>query len=189
MSYKYYPRLKMWKNRRATFTVVESSMESHSYSWYILGKYFDVNGRKIYVVNDYRYSSQTTNHMGKLMHLLREKGIAFETMQAPQGLQDLDAAKRYYLRSIAGLMVRDKYGRYSRKQYINSWIRNLDGLEKFGIVYTKTELDKYFADAEKSRRETLDWEKQRRKKEREQYLQTIKGKKELFQKQLNQMAR
>lgn len=189
MSYKYYPRLKMWKNRRATFTVVESTMTSHSYSWYELGKYFDVNGRKIYVVNDYCYSMQTTRHRYGLVELLKNKGIKYETMQAPRGLQDLDSVKRYYLQCIAGLMVRDKYGRYSRTQYINSWIKELDGLEKFGIKYTQRELDWAFKNKEQERRQNLDWKKEQRKKEREQYLQTIKGKKELFQKQLNQMVR
>lgn len=82
----------MYKNSSGSLTVNGETLESRSYSWYVLGMY--INGE--YVLNDYSYSSTTIKHVYKLRRFLKERGIQYRTIEAPKGLQNVDAAKQHY---------------------------------------------------------------------------------------------
>lgn len=94
---RLYPRLKQYKCSNLIYDIEQQI--AHSYGWYVIAKRF--NG--IMVVNDYNYSNTTLTHSYKLKRLFDEIDIDYVTIEAPRGLQDLDASINHYADLIFNL--------------------------------------------------------------------------------------
>lgn len=100
MSLKHYKKANIYKNHSGSLTVDGETLEAHSYDWYVLGKKTSLG----YVINSYSYSPTTIKHYYKLIKLLSSMGINEPLrLEAPKGLQDLEASKTYYKQKISDL--------------------------------------------------------------------------------------
>lgn len=90
--------LKRANQYKAGTLTIHAGKENHatSYEWYVIGHNFKDIG---YIVNDYFYSPSTIQQAGKLKKFLGYTG--FTTLEAPKGLQDMDAAIKHYEYMIA----------------------------------------------------------------------------------------
>ena len=94
---KYYTRLKVFKGPNCMFN--PETLLSTSYGWYEMTK--RIGGKS--VENTYNYSPTTIKHRYSVESIL---GYEFEfdySFEAPNGLQDLEAAVKHYERKIADL--------------------------------------------------------------------------------------
>ena len=90
-SLRAYPKLNLFKGSNVEFN--PSICEATSYGWW---KFVSRIGGLV-VFNDYRYSVSTSKHQWKVRSLLNQLGIEIDLfIEAPQGLQNLDDAVRYY---------------------------------------------------------------------------------------------
>lgn len=85
---KFYPRLGIFKTPSDHLTFDPLTLEARSYRWYSIAR--KLKGKL--VLNDYAYSVTTRKHTGILQQLFRELGLSYVSIEAPQGLQNLDAA-------------------------------------------------------------------------------------------------
>lgn len=83
------------------------SLYATSYRWWEMLKV--TKGELIF--NDYSYSISTSKHQWKLRSILSDLKIKYKTLEAPQGLQDLDSALRHHEYQLAKEIVRRKYSR------------------------------------------------------------------------------
>lgn len=136
---------------------------AHSYEWYCLGKI--IKGR--YVVNSYYYSSMTRGHQYDLERTLKILGVKYTELEAPKGLQDLDAARELQLSRIGEITVELEHGSKKcskwRRAYLKRVERDLAKLSQFGIKTTRKMIDDAIETARKNRRTRLE----RSKKDRE----------------------
>ena len=87
-----------YKGSNVTFNPV--TCEARSYDWWIFVS--KING--LVVFNNYSYSSTTCRHQSKVRSLLSDLGVNVDvTIEAPEGLQRLNLAERYYSQRIASL--------------------------------------------------------------------------------------
>ena len=159
----YRPRLGIFKDRHVTFD--PSTGESRSYDWYVLGKV--ING--LYVVNSYRYSRSTNSDRYSLKRTLELLGIDYVELDAPEGLQDLDASLKYHLKGVADILVAKKYSKNSpsyREYQLEGYREGLALLQKLGVTPTKDLEDKAMAAAEKSRDNRLAQDRESRDRRR-----------------------
>lgn len=91
---EFYPRLGLWK--ASNVTLDPSTLEAHSYSWWLMARRFG----DLVVFNSFRYSVSTSKHQFNVRCWLGHHGISYVTLEAPRGLDDLDSARRRYLRLI-----------------------------------------------------------------------------------------
>jgi hypothetical protein len=96
---KYYSRLKTYKASNLTFN--PATGEGRSYAWYSISRKFE----GVQVLNSYAYSPTTACHVSKLRRLFLSLNIEWVEIEAPRGLQDLDAAKALAKDSIQKLTV------------------------------------------------------------------------------------
>lgn len=107
----YKVRDNYFSNGRGTTGFNPETFEGHSYSWYALTR--KIKG--IVILNDYRYSSQTSIHISRVGRVMRDLGIKYQTLAAPRGLQDLDSALKHEINSMAESLVRSKYSRGNKR--------------------------------------------------------------------------
>lgn len=112
---KYYKRLQVYKNSTGTLTYDPLIKEARSYNWYVIA-------RKIgpyMVLNNYCYSRTTIKHFYKIRKQISDTftQIHFE-IEAPRGLQDLDAAESLLKKRIQDL--KDKINRKGSHKKTNA---------------------------------------------------------------------
>lgn len=147
--------------------------EARSFEWYIMGRY--INGH--YIVNSYRYSSATSGHVSDLIKTLGILGIKYRELEAPQGLQDLDASKSHLVGSLAKEIVASKYAKkYSRKSAIRFFKNQLKTLKFLGISTAEKEISRAVESAEFVRQD-----RNKRARERSKVSRAIKKKREAEQ--------
>lgn len=138
------------------------TMHAHSYRWYTLVK--RVKGKV--VLNSYRYSVQTSKHISKMRDVLSKLGIKYVELDAPRGLQDLEACHAYELAVYARSIVNEKYARNSNKRWVKSSSKRLNKplklLASFGYRTSLKMLSEAIERAEASRRERLNEAKAKR---------------------------
>lgn len=157
-----YDRLPLqYRSRRNYFTNSNGSCDfdpitglGHSYQWYELTKVI----RGQLVVNSYGYSSTTIKHINKVSNLLRKLKTPFICVQAPRGLQDLEACRNHTAREYARLVVKNKYARSSHG--------NPDAIlvnaRKIGLTFPKKLLDAAIQEAERERAAKLERQRERK---------------------------
>lgn len=94
---KYYSRLKQYKASNLTFD--PATGEGESYDWYVISRNFD----GVLVLNTYAYSNTTARHVSKLRALFHSLGLVYSEIEAPLGLQNLEAAKKLVISRIQNL--------------------------------------------------------------------------------------
>lgn len=94
---KYYSRLKQYKASNLTFDPAIG--EGRSYKWYAIARKFD----GVLVLNSFGYSNTTARHVSKLRKLFRSLGLEWVEIEAPQGLQNLSAARELAVSRIQNL--------------------------------------------------------------------------------------
>lgn len=97
MSFKFVKKRKRYE--KSNLCVDLENMLGHSYEWYrILDR---IDGKVI--VNSYNYSRTTMKHYYDVCRLLRNKGIDFASIEAPNGLGNLEASMRHYRSQIQSI--------------------------------------------------------------------------------------
>lgn len=159
----YNKRDNRFSNSRGTTGFNPETGEGHSYGWYALTRI--IKGKL--VLNDYRYSQQTSIHIKRVREVLRDLGLEFMTIEAPLGLQDLDAALKYELNNQAKRYINAKY---RRDKATNSELNRLISLKgpafkklaQLGKTATLTQLEIAIATAENARLARLERERAER---------------------------
>ncbi len=139
---KYFSRLNMWKNYKASCTFNPETMLGHSYSWYELSK--KVKG--VMILNTYLYSNQTAKHVGKMRDLFANLKIKYVSLEAPRGLQSLDLSLVHHVEQLAHTKLKNSFARIKDKNEVKRHENALKLLEKLGFKATK----KMHAEAEKN---------------------------------------
>ena len=75
------------------------NMVGFSYHWYKILDQIDSH----VIVNSYNYSHSTIKHFRDVTFFLRSRGIDFVCIEAPNGLQNLEASIRHYRTSIRSI--------------------------------------------------------------------------------------
>ena len=161
---KYQPR----KNRFSSgsnLVLCADTLEGRSYAWYSISRV--IKGQLI--LNTYHYSSMTGKHISKLRQLFAQLNIEYKSLDAPQGLQDLERAMAYSQENFGRDYVAAKYSRDGKKE---TWTVNtkfysghnakIKLLQSFGIKTGKNWKQASIDNAEKERREKLDRQKEKR---------------------------
>src|ERR1035437_515756 len=152
---KYFTRLNMFKTNNLKFNPM--TMTAHSYEWYEIAKI--INGKL--VLNTYRYSISTCKHIGKLRSLFRQLELKYTSIDAPQGLQNLDSAFKHALFLHGQAVVKNKYS-IGKFKWSDS-LHDIKLLESFGCKkVTKKQIKQAIDQAEVNRRHNLDQAKKRR---------------------------
>jgi len=94
---KHYKKLNLHKAGNLTFN--PATGEGRSYEWYSIAREFE----GVQVLNSYGYSNTTARHVSKLRGLFCSLGIEWVEIEAPQGLQNLDAARALTVSKIQKL--------------------------------------------------------------------------------------
>lgn len=126
--FKFYPRLKMYKNSTATLRYYPDRQIAFSYRTYEIYKI--ING--VRCLNTHSYSVTTAKHVSILWkHFNYDRNIfAFE---APRGLQDLDLAIQYYRvknKILAELITKPRSHAAKNKERQNQIEYNLSTISK-----------------------------------------------------------
>lgn len=149
---RYLKKRNVFVNYKESCAFDPVTGDGHSYRWYALTKV--ING--VLVLNTYSYSNQTAKHVSKVRSLLKLLGVKFVEVQAPKGLQDLDAAQLYIARLYGRAVIEKKYARKPSNWAIDSALLQIKNGEKIGMRFTKYTLAKAVRAAETERRERLD---------------------------------
>lgn len=96
---KLLKRTNQLANSTKSLVLDLNTMEGRSYNWYVICK--RIGG--VLVLNNYNYSISTVKHVHKLRHYFTSQGVHFTTIEAPQGLQDVQSIKNHYQSKIASL--------------------------------------------------------------------------------------
>lgn len=159
---RYFTRLHMFKAANLTFN--PETYEGESYNWYSICRKFEMkNSKPVFILNTYGYSNTTSKQVGKLMRLFGQLGIAYSTLEAPQGLQDLNTALSYNIEKLAATIVKQGHGRRSYKGSIAYYKRQLALLAKLGYTYSEQRLVTAIEITEENRKRRLAREKEQRK--------------------------
>jgi hypothetical protein len=120
---KYYSRLKLYKASNVYFN--PETCQAYSYNWW---RFVDrIKGKVVF--NGYTYSSSTSKHQSKVRSVLASKGIKIDFyIEAPRGLQDLDAALAYTYR---------QYFEAKAKLLNPKRLKKLDAEKKRDVLYYK----------------------------------------------------
>jgi hypothetical protein len=92
---RYYKRSREYKNSTGTLIYDPLTGVATSYAWYVLTTRCRNYPTQI-ILNTYRYSNTTAKHVSAMRELLNECGIKPIEIEAPNGLQDKDAAIAHY---------------------------------------------------------------------------------------------
>lgn len=92
---KYYPRLKQYKASNLVYDLERDQV--YSYEWYVIAKKIN----NTFIINNYPYSPTTLRHSYKVRNLFENLCIDYILIEAPKGLQDLDASEQFYKDKIS----------------------------------------------------------------------------------------
>lgn len=128
---KYYKRLKIYKCSNLTFD--PETGEGSSYKWYSIARKFG----KIQVLNTYGYSRSTIKHVWKVCGVLKDLNVPYVTIDAPYGLQDLDAAMEYNAVEREKALILAKTARKPKKYESSAlhYLSSIKFLKKLGIKH------------------------------------------------------
>lgn len=147
----YKVKANYFENARNTCGFSPESMTGHSYGWYRLVD--KIKGQV--VLNDFRYSSQTSIHISRVSAVMDDLGIKYICLEAPRGLQNLNAALAHEMAKQATAIVREKYARNKYPQGLKSTLKDSEKrvkiLASLGVKATKAMRAKASQDAENSR--------------------------------------
>lgn len=125
---KYMKRAGIYKASNLDFN--PKTGLGHSYDWYEITK--TIQGKL--VLNTYPYSVTTRKHVRKLEELIEQLYISVTRIEAPEGLQNLQAAADYSLEQWAKESVRVKYARKVGSNNLNYWDNKIQILGKLGYM-------------------------------------------------------
>jgi len=149
-------RRRVFENYKASCVLDLINETGHSYTWWCMFK--RINGKLC--LNTYRYSHCTSRHINYAAQVLGLLGIKYLSIEAPKGLQDLDAAVRHAAYVMGKALVAKKYARkHGSTKYAETLIKNLN---KIGLKVPKSLITEMTKRAEESRRAKLERNKQRR---------------------------
>lgn len=160
----YRKTLNKFTNSNGSCEFFPERMYAHSYRWYDLVKV--IKGKV--VLNTYNYSQSTNRHIGSVSMILKDLGIKYITVDAPRGLQNLDAALRHALECEATSTVKIKYSREGKikssweKRQAKELSQDLKVLASLGYKATKKMRTKALQDAENDRKDRLERQKANR---------------------------
>ncbi len=162
-SLRYVKRSNYFVNYKDSCGVCMDDYNGHSYGWYALTK--KIKGT-VYL-NTYTYSGQTAKHRGHVERVFRALGVKYVSLEAPRGLQDLQAALLYAVKSYGVAIVENKYARIKHKGSIAYCKKQLKVLEKLGHKASKNRLEMSVIGAEKERKDRLARAREESKRKRE----------------------
>lgn len=139
LSIKFYPRLKYFKNYKDSCGFDPVTGDGHSYDWYALTKV--IKGKL--VLNTYRYSVQTSKHIGMMSGLFREMGLKYVSIDAPMGLQDLNKACAHIVQELGKAMIKKSHAK-KRTGYdwlIRDYRKQLKTLKAIGYPVSQRKVD------------------------------------------------
>ena len=132
MSLKYFKKLGVFKNSTGTNKFDGNS--AWSYNWY---RYLLIHDGVAYI-NSYCYSGTTSQHVNETLRMLDLDVLNVVNIEAPRGLDDLAAARRWYEREIAELEEQlanpRNRNRQSRLIGIEQARQGLENLKKLEIA-------------------------------------------------------
>lgn len=162
-----------YQPRKARFKLSSSKLDfdpathlGHSYMWYEISK--RING--VTYLNDFGYSTTTRRHYWKIASVMRALGIKFKCLEAPQGLQNLEASLDYNVAEYGKAVIAQKYGRLDKSHYVRYRAKQLRILTALGFIASDACKQAAIERADASRTERL---AQARKSKAEQELQRM----------------
>ncbi len=156
---RYQPRKGMFTSNNGNCGLNPETMEGHSYEWYSLVKL--VKGTVL--LNTFCYSNQTSKHINKMRNVLQTLSVAYKSVQAPQGLQDLERAVRYHVEQHADAIVKYRHARIKDTRDIQRHSDALATLAMLGYSYeAKTSVDA-IRTASEARSRRLEFERNKRR--------------------------
>ncbi len=147
----YRPRLGIFKMHRVEFNPL--TYHGTSYGWYDITRRI----KGIVLLNTYGYSRQTSKHVGMLHELLKQLGVKYQCIEAPNGLQNLDGGLEHTVYEIARRDVAFKYARIKTRDWhyaglkksLKVWAKLGYGPKKFATLYKRMVV---VAEGERARR-------------------------------------
>ncbi len=137
--------------------------EAYSFEWYRLGGV--VKGK--YILNSYRYSHSTSDHVRSLRKTLKLLGIKYTELEAPRGLQRLEESVDYHVTELAKETVRTKYAKkYKNNVGVRHHRDQLKVLASLGFKVSEKTIVKAIESAESDRTERNESLKERSKTQR-----------------------
>lgn len=149
-----------WGPKRGTFKATNLEFdprtgEARSYQWYSISRVF----KHTLVLNTYRYSVTTAKHVRKLRFLFDRLGLKYIEIEAPKGLQNIEAAVARHISLYAHAFVREKYARIKRPYSLKHALTQLNNCRRLGGIFTDSDVAKQIAFEEGARRAKLDRER------------------------------
>lgn len=146
-SLKYKPRKQRFEDHSRNCDFDPNTGLGHSYRWYELTKV--INGKL--VLNSFRYSITTAKHINKVVFLLRELGVKYIIIDAPYGLQDLEACRIELARQFAEATVELKYARKKNNWRLKGVLKKLKNARTIGLTFSNKFLKQALEQAENKR--------------------------------------
>ena len=154
-----------WGPKRGTFKSTSGQLEFNpntgiatSYQWYQIAAV--LKGKL--VLNTYRYSVTTSKHVGELRSLFRALNLKYVSIEAPNGLQNLDIATGTQVELYANAMVKNKYARVKYSRSVKDAEKALQLCKTLGGKYTQKQIKAELVFFEKLRMEKLEKQRQNR---------------------------
>lgn len=138
-SLKYRPRLKYFKNGEKSGFDPMTGL-GHSYDWYDLTRVF--KGKL--VLNTYRYSMQTCRHISDMRGLFEEMGLKYIEVEAPRGLQNLDAAYTHLVNELGRATIAKSHAVKDsswRNRVIRDYRKQLSTLKSIGYPVSQKKVE------------------------------------------------
>jgi len=146
----YGPRRGTFKRANLEFNPLNG--RGHSYDWYEITKV--IRGKL--VLNTFRYSVTTQKHVRLLQRLLDSLGLKYMSIEAPNGLQNLDTAASHHVVLLAEATVKNKYARIKTPKLIKQLEKSLALCISLGAKLEKRDsLKAHIAQCESERAERL----------------------------------
>jgi hypothetical protein len=166
MTLKYFKRLKIYKNYKASNTFYPETLEAWSYDWW---QYLAVIKGKL-VFNDYTYSNCTSKHQNDLRGLLRELRIKVDVcVEVAGGLQSSKSEwlEPYYKNLLlAEIRMKRKGASYITKNNSLAIIKqaksDIKNLRSLGATFTKQDQKELFERLVKSEKDRIEYNRKTR---------------------------
>lgn len=144
---KYYKTLDMFKASNLTFN--PKTNQAYSYDWYLM-----LTPTKFGLMfNSYNYSPTTVKHKAKVIALMAQMNAKITiTIEAPRGLQDLEAARIHNVERLGEETVKNAHARIKSDVMIKHYNLKLIQLGKLGYKSSKAEVTQAVKNAEENRR-------------------------------------
>lgn len=157
---KYRKTMGSFVNYKGSCAIDLVNETGHSYRWWSM--FERINGKL--VLNTYRYSSMTSKHISKAARTLDTLGISYLRVEAPEGLQDLVAARKHAAYQKAKADLEYAHARVKVKYATNHAKELIKNLAKIGVKVTKRDLSEAMDLAVKIRESRLERQRMMRLK-------------------------